>query len=238
MSGEVATRAAGGPGPADWGITAQQLPPRIQRRMIDADHDDRQAERDEHATRVRRHEEAADRALALAIAAAHARGEYPGPAELSQVRLPADDKERDERTRDAIQYVLDTQRAQWLRERDWERDHPPPPAGPPQRLHVFFDEPQLPAPAARSATGLRIFNRARHFHDLLAARRQLEAAEKAAIASSNDYGLVDGVVVRSRDDDDRIVAVPTSERRRRDASHLPGDSGLRFRGGGPVVGVQ
>src|SRR5947207_3229110 len=83
---------------------------------------------------------------------------------------------------------------------------------------------QLPAPAARSATGLRIFNRARHFHDLLAARRQLEAAEKAAIASSNDYGLVDGVVVRSRDDDDRIVAVPTSERRRRDASHLPGDS--------------
>lgn len=175
---------------AGWGITAQ-LPPQIQRRMIDADHDDRQAERDEKAARERRHEEAADRVVALGIAAAHARGEYPEPMELAAMRLPADDKERDARTEAAIQHVLDTQRAQYQRELAWEKDHPRPPAGPPEKLHIeFVDDPELLVPASRSATGMKIFRRARAFRGLVEARRQLAAAERAAEASKNDYGFV------------------------------------------------
>jgi hypothetical protein len=226
MSGEVAIRAAGGPAPAGWGIAAQ-LPPQIQRRMIDADHDDREAERDEKAERERRHEEAADRVVALGIAAAHARGEYPAPMELAAMRLPADDKERDARTQAAIQHVLDTQRAQYQRELAWEKDHPRPPAGPPEKLHIeFVDDPNIIAPAARNATGLKIFHRARRFQRLVEARRELEQAEKAAAASRNDYGLIDGVTLRSREYDDRVVAVPTAAPRRRRAAR---DDGLRFR---------
>jgi hypothetical protein len=227
VSGETQSTAVGGPAPAGWGITAAQLPPRIQRRMIDADHDDRQAERDEKAARERRHEEAADRVVALGIAAAHARGEYPAPMELAAMRLPADDKERDARTRDAIDHVLAFQRAQYQRELAWEKDHPSPPAGPPEKLHVFFDEPRLPAPAARSATGRRIAARARRFGAVLEARKALAAAERAAAASKHDIGLVEGVVVRSReDDDDRVVAAPASRRGARPARR---DDGIRFR---------
>jgi hypothetical protein len=222
MNGEVWTEAAGGPAPTGWGITAQ-LPPQIRRRMIDADHDDRQAERDAEAERDRRYEEAANRALALGIASAHARGEYPAPMELATVRLPADDKERDARTQAAIQHVLDTQRAQYQRELDWEKEHPSPPAGPPERLHVFFDDPVLqpPAPVARSAIGLRIFNRARRFGE---AQRTKEAAERAAAASRDDFGFVCERRTRA-DDDPIVVARPPFGGRRRAAR----DDGLRFR---------
>jgi hypothetical protein len=47
----------------------------------------------------------------------------------------------------------------------------------PQLEHIDFDEPVLHHAAARSGTGLAIFNRARHFRDRLAARRAAEAAE-------------------------------------------------------------
>ena len=209
---------------AGWGITAQ-LPPQIQRRMIDADHDDRQAERDEKAARERRHEEAADRVVALGIAAAHARGEYPEPMELAAMRLPADDKERDARTEAAIQHVLDTQRAQYQRELAWEKDHPRPPAGPPEKLHIeFVDDPELLVPASRSATGMKIFRRARAFRGLVEARRQLAAAERAAEASKNDYGFVPEL--RGREDGDPVVVVTASRRR---GGTVPADSGLRFR---------
>jgi hypothetical protein len=104
---------------AGWDITSR---PRIQRRMIAADHEDRQAERDKKAAEAQQYEEAYNRALALGIANAEARGEYPSPMALATVRLPADDKEKAERTQAAIQHVLDTQRAQYQRELDWGKD--------------------------------------------------------------------------------------------------------------------
>ena len=111
------------------------------------------------------------------------------------MRLPADDKERDARTRDALQYVLDTQRAQYQRELAWEKDHPRPPTGPPEKLHAFVDDPVIQGSAARSEARGKIRTRARKFRDLLDARAALERAEKAAWESRNDHGLPGGVVI-------------------------------------------
>jgi hypothetical protein len=69
--------------------------------------------------------------------------------------------------------------------------------GEPERLHVEVAEPVILAPAARSATGRAIATRARRFVDVLEARRQLAAAERAAEASKHDYGLVEGVHPRA-----------------------------------------
>jgi hypothetical protein len=189
-------RSAGGPeaAPQAAGLAAQ-LPRRIQRRMIDVDQEDRRLERDEKAAREQRHEEACNRALAMAIASAEASGSYPGPVELATVRLPADDKERAERTQAAIQHVLDTQRAQYQRELAWEKEHPAPPAGPPEKMHAFVDEPRLLAPAARSAIGLRIFNRARRFHEAQRAKAAAEAAERR---HRDDFPLARPITLRSR----------------------------------------
>jgi hypothetical protein len=210
---------------AGWGIPSW-LPPQARRNLIQVDHDDRQAARDEDTELAQRREEAANRALALGIANARARGEDLALMELATLRLPADDEERAERTRDAIQYVIDTQREQDQRERAWEKDHPAPPAGPPEKLHVFFDEPRLPAPTARSATGRAIATRARRFVDVLEARRKLAAAEAAAQASKNDFGFMCERRGRSRDDDDGVVVVSASRRR---GGPVARDDGLRFR---------
>lgn len=98
--------------------------------------------------------------------------------------------------------------------------------GEPERVHVEVGEPVLLAPAARSATGRAIFHRARHFRAVLEARKALAAAERAAEASKYDRGLIDGVSLRSREDDGRVVAVPASRRR---GGPVPADNGLRFR---------
>jgi hypothetical protein len=95
---------------------------------------------------------------------------------------------------------------------------------PAQLTHVEFGEPRILAPTARSATGLRMFNRARHFRDKLKAEAALLAAERAAEASKNDYGFV--CERRGREDGDPVVAVTASRRR---GGTVPADSGLRFR---------
>ena len=172
-----------------WGITAQ-LPPQIQRRMIAAEQEDRQAERDMAAERDQRYEEAANRALAMGITSAEARGEYPAPLELATVRLPADDKERAERTQAAIQHVLDAQRAQYQRELDWEKEHPPPPAGPPEKLHAFVAEPVLVASPIKRST----LTRSRHWQEWQERKAAAEAARRA-VKADLDHGLIDGVVI-------------------------------------------
>jgi hypothetical protein len=80
----------------------------------------------------------------------------------------------------------------------WREGHGEP-------VHIEVGEPVIHTPAARSVTGRAIFNRARRFRDLLAARRQLERAERAAWQSRNDYGVVEGVTVRRREDRDDVV---------------------------------
>jgi hypothetical protein len=94
--------------------------------------------------------------------------------------------------------------------------------GDPEPLHVEFGEPVIQQ--ARSETGLRMFHRARRFRAVLEARRQLEAAERAAEASKNDYGFV--CEQRTREDADPVVAVSASRRGARRAAR---DDGLRFR---------
>src|SRR5690349_7879974 len=131
--------------------------------------------------------------------------------------MAADDKERDARTQAAIQHVLDTQRAQYQRELAWEREHPPPPAGPPEKLHVFFDEPQLPAPAARSAIGRKIAIRAHRWQQWQERKAAAEKA-RAAVKAELENGLIEGVTLRSREDADPVVAVPASAPRRRRAA--------------------
>ena len=78
--------------------------------------------------------------------------------------------------------------------------------GEPARLHVEVGEPVIHhAPAARSRIGRVIASRARHSRDLLDARRRAERAEQAVWESRNDYGLVDGVTVRPREDRGDVV---------------------------------
>ena len=57
--------------------------------------------------------------------------------------------------------------------------------------HVEFDEPQIHT-AARSETGLKIFNRARHFRDRLATQRAAEAADR----NRDHFSLAQPVTLR------------------------------------------
>jgi len=180
--------------PPGWGI-AGQLPPRIQRRMIAAEHEDRQANRDAETEAARRHEEAYNRHLAAWMASTEARDEY-SPMTLATIALPADDQERAERTQAAIQHVLDTQRAQYQREQEWAEQHPAPPAGPPEPLHAFVAEPVLLEPVARSGIGRAMTTRARRLTAVIDARKALKKAELDAETSKHDLGLVDGVTLR------------------------------------------
>jgi hypothetical protein len=173
--GESWTERAGGPAPAGWGGVAAELPVQIRRRMAAAEAEERRAERDQAADRERLAEERHQRALTLAVQQAEGRGEYASVMEIAtgQVRgrtfeeifraaAEAGDRE------DAI--------AAARANRDGKL------------THITFDEPRLLYPAARSSVGQRIFNRARRFGE---AQRTRAAAERAAEASRNDFGIVE-----------------------------------------------
>jgi hypothetical protein len=173
------------------------LPPAVARRMARDDAREaieaRRSEADREAQAEERHERALDTYRQQAEARgevldvmALARGEMRGRG-VSEILASA-----------AAAAAADDRRDEM---RAWRDGH-----GDPEKLHVFVGEPNIvTAPAARSATGWKIFNRARHFRDMLDARRQLEQAERAAWQSRNGYGLVDNVTVRPREDRDNVV---------------------------------
>jgi hypothetical protein len=180
------TAASGTPG---W------LPPRVAYGAMLEEHEEAREAKEAEAARARWREERTNQAVARYIAERRAGGEPVSPMTSAVIGVPDDQQECDSRARSALQLALGRFQSEYAEELAWEKDHPRPPAGPPEPLHVFIAEPRLPAPAARSATGLRIFNRARHFRDVLNARAALAAAQRAAEASKHDYGLVDGVVI-------------------------------------------
>jgi hypothetical protein len=124
-------------------------------------------------------EERTNQEVTRYLAERRAAGEPVSPMASAVVGVPDDPQECDSRARSALQFALGRFQSEYAAEVAWEKDHPRPLVGPPEQLHVFVDEPRLLAPAARSANGLRVFNRARRFHAVVAARRQLAAAEEA-----------------------------------------------------------
>jgi hypothetical protein len=174
---------------AGWGLP-DFLPPAIARRALRDDAAEVRESRRAEAERERVAEERHQRALSLAVEQAAQRGE-----EISAMALATGQV----RGR-SVQEILTAASAAAARddlvaEARLHRDG----HGVPEPVHVEFGEPQILH--ARSDTGRKISNVARHFHDVLEARRQLAAAEKAAAASRNDYGLVDGVTFRRRPGD-------------------------------------
>jgi hypothetical protein len=171
---------------AGWGIPPS-LPPAIRMRMEQADAQERLADKEAEEQQEARREELRQRNLGLYAAQAAARGELISAVALAQGRVSG-------RT---VTEILDAGRMAGDQEdvvaaaRAHREGH-----GVPEPLHIEVGEPVLLQ--ARSAIGRKIFNRARHFADLMAARRELVAAEKAAVASRNDYGLVEGVTLHRR----------------------------------------
>jgi hypothetical protein len=168
-----------------WGT--DWLPPSVARR---AARDDAREQREAHAAdaeRERRVEDAHQRHLALAAEQAGLRGDVVTALQLAtgQVRGRS------------VAEILDAGRLAGDRDdviaaaRLHRDGH-----GTPEPLHVEVGEPVLHQ--ARSETGWKIANRARHFRDLLDARKALAAAERAAEQSRLDYGLVDGVTLQPR----------------------------------------
>ena len=74
--------------------------------------------------------------------------------------------------------------------------------GEPEKLHVEFGEPVIHE-AKRSEHSLALFNQTRRFLDRLAAKRELDRAERAAELtaerSRNDVGILNNVHPRRRD---------------------------------------
>jgi hypothetical protein len=96
--------------------------------------------------------------------------------------------------------------------------------GDPEPLHVEFGEPRIAiSPIKRS-----ILTRSRHWQEWQDKRKAAEAARRA-VEAEHDLGLVDGVTFRRRSE-------PAAGSERADGP-VPGDSGLRIRGGGPIVGI-
>lgn len=194
-----------------WGSAPGFLPPAVALRARQADAKEavaaRQAEDDAETHR----EELRQRHLGLYAQQAAARGELVSAVALATGQVPG-------RT---VGEILAAGAAAGDRE-DLVTEARLHREGHGEPVHIEVGEPVIQQ--ARSETGRKIFNRARRFRDMLEARRQLEAAEKAAAASRNDYGFV--CERRGRDDGDPVVAVTASRRRR---GTVPADSGLRFR---------
>jgi hypothetical protein len=208
---------------AGWGAAPGFLPPAVAMRMLRADAQDEIAAREAEAEREAHREELHQRHMALYQEQAAVRGELVSAVALATGKVPG-------RT---VAEILAAGSAAGDREdlvvaarlhREGNGD--------PELLHVEVGEPTILH--ARSKTGWKIFNRARHFRDLLDARKALAEAEKAAERSRNDYGLVEGVTVRAKEDP---VVVVSPNRRRSDSDWGPYD-GPRFRDGGPIMGVR
>jgi hypothetical protein len=174
---------------AGWGVPAF-LPPAVARRALRDDAAEVREARRAEAERERLAEERHQRALSLAVEQAAQRGE-----EISAMAL-ATGQVRGRSVEDVLAAAsAAADRNDVIAAARLHREG----HGDPEPLHVEFGEPVILH--ARSETGRKIFNRARRFADLLEARRKLAAAEKAAAASRNDYGLVDGVTFRRRSED-------------------------------------
>jgi hypothetical protein len=148
--------------------------------LADEQREDDTQEREAKRARVARHEQLADRAIATAISEAASRGEYVSPVDAVNGRIG--------RTLEEI--LLGAQGAVADRVPVALRE-PNPDRG------VWLGAAEPVIFPARSANGLRLFNRARHFRDLLNARAQLAAAERAAVVTKHDIGLVDDVHPRA-----------------------------------------
>jgi hypothetical protein len=172
---------------AGWGVP-DFLPPAVARRMVRADAQEAVAAKQAEAERELLAEERHSRAMALYCQQAEARGE-----EISALALATGQVSGRSIADILAAAVAAGDREDWVTEARLHREG----HGDPEPLHVEFGEPRLLAPAARSSTGRAIATRARRFWDVLDARRQLAAAERAAEQSKHDYGLVDGVHPRA-----------------------------------------
>ena len=165
---------------AGWGVPGF-LPPNVRRRMLRDDAREAREAKQAEAAREAQAEELHQRAMRLYAEQAELRGEVVTAMQLASGQVPGR----------PVAAILEAARQAGDRDdaitaaRLHRQGH-----GEPERVNIEVAEPVLLAPAARSAAGWKIFNRARHFRDLLEARRQLEAAEKAAAGSRNDYGFV------------------------------------------------
>jgi hypothetical protein len=147
---------------AGWGIPGW-LPPAVAARALRDDAREAIEARRAEAECERRTEERHSAAMALYREQAEARGEVLDVMAMARGEVRGRSLEDILAAAVAASGVED-RRAEM---RAWQQGH-----GEPERLHVEVGEPQLLAPAARSATGRKIATRARKFWDVLDARRQ------------------------------------------------------------------
>jgi hypothetical protein len=178
---------------AGWGAP-DFVPPAVARRMAREDAQEARETRLAEAERERLAEERHQRAMTLAVQQAEVRGEVLDTMTLARGEVRG--RAISEILAAAVAAGAAADRGDEIRA--WREGHGEP-------VHIEVGEPVIHTPAARSVTGRAIFNRARRFRDLLEARRQLERAERAAWQSRNDYGVVEGVTVRRREDRDDVV---------------------------------
>jgi hypothetical protein len=179
------------------------LPAQSRRMLAEEQREDDSQEREAKRARVARHEQLADRAIATAVSEAAARGEYVSPVDAVNGRIG--------RTLEEILLGAAGEVA----------DRVPKPLREPNPEWLGAGEPViLPA---RSANGLRLFNRYRHWQDRQEAKRRLAEAERTAEYFAPSHP----VTLRSQ---------PTATLTAR--SGPAPDGGLRFRSGGPVVGIR
>jgi len=122
-------------------------------------------------------------------------GRDVGPLDLARAADPPAEgsQAQTENTRAAVQFRLDQLRGQYAAELAAEKaraDAGLPPVGGVHPPIVLTSEPIIHAPAARSEAKWRMAQIYRRFTDRQEARRQLAAAERAAMRAIDDYGLV------------------------------------------------
>lgn len=146
--------------------------------LLSSRNDDSQ-EREAQRARVARHEQLADRAVAAAISEAARRGEYVSPVDAVNGRIGR-----------TVEEIL-------LGAQGEVADRVPKPLrepNPDRGVWLGAGEPViLPA---RSANGLRLFNRMRHFMDMLEARQRAEQAQRTAVVTKHHIGLPAGAPPR------------------------------------------
>jgi hypothetical protein len=194
VSGETRSAAAGGPAPAGWGVPSF-LPPAVAARALRDDAREALEARRAEDERERRAEERHSAAMALYAQQAEARGEVLDVMAMARGEVRGRSVQDILAAAVAASEVEDRRAEMWA----WQQGH-----GEPERLHVDVGEPRLLAPAARSATAMAIFHRSRRFQDWLEKRKAAEAARRA-VEAEHDWGLVDNVTVRPREDRGDVV---------------------------------
>jgi hypothetical protein len=200
VSGETWSETTGGPvAPAGWGAAPSFLPPAVAVRMRQSDAKEAIAAREAEAEQETRREELHQRALSLYAEQATARGEL-----LSAVAL-ATGQVRGRSIADILEAArLAGDREDLVTEARLRREGHGDPA---QLTHVEVAEPViLTSPVKRSiASRSRRWQAWREKVAAAEAARRAVEADRAAFASRNDIGLVDGVTIRPREDRDAVV---------------------------------